>query len=194
MTRDELYSALHDRFDAGEDLTPALRAELERNPDAKAYWQELKALDASLWRLPLETPSPDLVTRLHHGLARDREIRFWKQAAAVTGLVAIAAATIAVGWRYPEYSTPQTWWYAASQYLPEQAWLEDTTPLEDQIAGVWATFQATARSFALPLPMSLGLVAAAAFVLILFNATGARVLRAAGGVPISSPHHHGKGV
>lgn len=191
MTSDELQQALRDRFDAGEDLTPALREAIAASPEATAYWERLKLLDADLWSLPLEQPSSDLVPRVQRGVARDREARMVRRAAALAVAAALVALAVFTGWRYPQYASPEAWWYTVSEYLPEQQWLENTTPLEAQIFAAWTAIDhAWQDTFAFSWTLLLPTLAGAVLILVLFNATGARALRIAGSAGAHDRSHH----
>lgn len=187
---DDLKQALRDRFDAGDDLTPKLRDAIAASPDAAAYWRRLQALDASLWHLPLETPPPDLVTRLQREVARDRQTRTARRAAFLAALALVALAAYA-GWKYPDYASPNAWWYRAAQYLPELSWLKAPQPIQTHLTAVWTEF---ARAFdyapAYPMTITLSALAAAVLILVIFNAAGARTLRIAGNAGTRRVSHH----
>ena len=188
---DKLSEALRARFDAGEDLTPELREELAKSPEAAAYWQRLQGLDMALWSLPLEAPSPDLAARLQHGVARDREMRMWRRTAGLSTVAVLIALALFAGWRYPQYASPEAWWYTVSELLPEQAWLENTTPLEAQVALLLTTVEGLWQdTIAFPWTISLWALTAAVFVLVVFNATGARAMRVAGRAGGDDTPHH----
>lgn len=188
---DELKQALRECFDSGEDLTPELQRRVDASREAAAYWQRLKSLDAALWSQGLEAPPPDLVSRLHREIARDRETRVWRRAGLLAVAVALVVVSVLAGWRYPEYASPDAWWYQVSEYFPEQPWLEQTLPIQTHAAAAWGTIS-RAWDYApdYPLTITLSALALSVLLFVVFNAAGARMLRIAGDAGGRDLSHH----
>lgn len=160
----EYRVSLRERFDAGLAVEEVSEDHAATCPDCRAYREQVAALNAALFMMPLEVPRNALVQRVKSRLAAEpayaNDARWWLPAASLCAgaLLCVCVLYFAVP------IDPWTWWDYASETSVTPQWMLGEISLAQEFASaqaLWNDVSEVLAPFSTPLLWMLAGLAAA---------------------------------
>ena len=177
-TCNEYRDSLRERFDTGLGLAEVAGDHAATCAECRAYRDQLAAVDAALFAMPLEVPRNVLVQRVKSRLAAEpaytNDARWWLPAASLCAGALLCACVL----YFAVPIDPWTWWDYASESSATPQWMLGEISLAHEIASAQALWNEVSELLApFSTPLLWMLAGLAAVVLATVNGAEAYRLR-----------------
>ena len=168
--------SLREQFDAGLGLEEVTDDHAATCPECRAYHEQMAALNAAFFMMPLEVPRNVLVQRVKSRLAAEpayaNDARWWLPAASLCAGALLCACVL----YFAGPIDPWAWWDYANETSATPQWMLGEISLAQEIASaqtLWHDLSGALAPFSTPLLWMLAGLAAA----LLMAVNGAEAYR-----------------